>query len=301
MLKINRSYIPKNKSTSGGLDTFYPFRDTKLKSINEHTLLKFELCGVDIEALTKSVYDAMTKFGQYNYRLGRDENQLRIDKGYGGFGLTYNPELIEEVQSDIHEQVQGNPQSIKMVVEGKVNPFTQLPRKSESVFNLKNTHYDTYGMSYRTPASQHDYLGKFLDATKRTMVRSAVRIIYADEEGPVDGKPGVHWHTDESMTENLRVNIPLVTDPIFVLEQKDRDPVHLEKGHAYSWDTNILHRAYATEKQPIHRIHLMLGFSCWWDFNEATGDWEANEFFGKKHPKDMLVDGDVIPGLKLVN
>jgi hypothetical protein len=43
----------------------------------------------------------------------------------------------------------------------------------------------------------------------------------------------------------------------------------------------------------------MLGFSCWWDFDEESGTWSQNEFFNKKHPLDMLVDGDVIPGLRL--
>ena len=134
------------------------------------------------------------------------------------------------------------------------------------------------------------------------MVRSAVRIIYADQEGQVGDEKlaGVRWHKDESMFENLRVNIPLLTDPIFELEQEGYPPTHLEAGYAYSWDTHIMHRAYAKERLPKQRIHLMLGFSCWWDFNEETGNWTQNEFFGKKHPKDMLIDGDVIPNLQLL-
>ena len=109
-------------------------------------------------------------------------------------------------------------------------------------------------------------------------------------------------NTDESIFENLRINIPVETHPIFVLEQKGYPPQHLQANYAYSWNTSLLHRAYCTEKTeaPLYRTHIMLGFSCWWDFDEATETWTQNEFFGKKHPWDMLNDGEVIPGLKLV-
>jgi hypothetical protein len=62
-----------------------------------------------------------------------------------------------------------------------------------------------------------------------------------------------------------------------------------------------MHRAYAKTRTAPPRIHLMLGFSCWWDFDEKTNSWSTNEFAGKKHPVDMLVDGDIISGLKLLN
>ena len=115
-------------------------------------------------------------------------------------------------------------------------------------------------------------------------------------------RAGVAWHTDESIFENLRINIPVETHPIFVLEQKGYPPQHLQANYAYSWNTSLLHRAYCTERteSPLYRTHIMLGFSCWWDFNETTETWTQNEFFGKKHPWDMLNDGEVIPGLKLV-
>lgn len=299
MLKINVS-----KFTDGGypistaLDRLVPFRNSKVERTITQPMLKLAMPDVDVEQLKKSTYESMEIYGFWSYRLGMNGDQVRGDPGYGGIGLTYNPTHHELEQSNIHQQVQGNPKR----AEGKENPYTQLTRQESRIYSKRNSHYDTYGLSYRTPASKHGYLGTFLDSCKRTMVRSAVRIIYAEHEGPVgtDKYAGVTWHKDESMFENLRVNIPLVTDPIFELEQEGYPPHHLEAGYAYSWDTNILHRAYAKERAPKHRIHLMLGFSCWWDFNEETGDWSQNEFFGKKHPMDMLVDGDVIPGLQLV-
>jgi hypothetical protein len=275
----------------------YPYRNSKLKPVSQERLLKFAMPTLDLDALVKSTYGAMEKYGSWDYRIGMQDDQVKRDSGYGGIGLTYNPDHLDLANSDIHEQVQGNPNPAR----GMKNPFTKLNPLQNFLYAIPNSHYDTYSFCYRTPASRFEYLGKFLDSCKRTMVRSAVRIIYADRDGQVgdDKLAGVRWHRDEAMFENLRVNIPLVTDPVFVLEQQDCPPEHLEAGYAYSWDTDLLHCAYAKERVPKHRIHLMLGFSCWWDFDEETGSWAQNEFFGKKHPKDMLVDGDVIPGLEL--
>lgn len=293
MLKFNRDSLPPQYPISGSLDYRSPFKDSIIASVNTAPLIKLALDNVDFEQLTSSVKETLKIYGSWNYRLGGN----KIDAGYGGIGLSYNPVHSEVESANIHQQVQGNATPAK----SKANPFSMIEPEEQEMYSKKNSHYDTYGLSYRTPASKHGYLGKFLDTCKRTMIRSAVRVIYADQEGPVgDNKyAGVTWHRDEPMFVNLRVNIPLLTDPIFLLEQEGHPPTHLEAGYAYSWDTNIPHRAYAKERAPKHRIHLMLGFSCWWDFDEETGDWKQNEFFGKKHPKDMLIAGDVIPGLQL--
>lgn len=298
MLTFNRTQLPGDDTISTALNTLAPFRSSKILSVNKDPLLKLALDGVDFEQLKNSTNEALKIYGEWNYRLGIKDGVVKEDAGYGGIGLSYNPTHNELADANIHQQVQGNPKP----AQGKKNPFSALTTEESKIYSKRNSHYDTYGLSFRTPASKHGYLGTFLDSCKRTMVRSAVRIIYADQEGPVgnDKYAGVTWHTDEPMFENLRVNIPLVTDPIFELEQKGHPPVHLEAGYAYSWDTNILHRAYAKERAKKHRIHLMLGFSCWWDFDETTGDWKQNEFFGKKHPKDMLIDGDVIPNIRLL-
>ena len=162
--------------------------------------------------------------------------------------------------------------------------------------------FRSLGFVYRTPASHYKSLGTFLDSFKRTMVRTAIRIIYSEHEGPVgeDRYAGVTWHKDEAMACNLRINIPLITHPDYVLEQEGIPPRHLEAGYGYSWDTNTMHRAYALSRTAPPRIHIMLGFSCWWDFNEKKGNWTANKFAGKKHPMDMLFDGDIIEGIEFL-
>jgi hypothetical protein len=260
------------------------------------TFLKFKLPeDLNFELLVEDTKLAMEKYGAWNYRLNGGEGD-RKDQSYGGIGLTYNTGYID---GDIHEQIQGT--HTPGTADNVSNPYSLLSGE-DMPRNKRNTHYDTYGFVHRTPASRVGELGRFIDTFKRPMVRTAVRIIYAENEGPVgdDKFAGVTWHIDERMPINLRVNIPLVTHPDYVLEQQGFPPVHLEQGHAYTWDTNLLHRAYAQTRTAPPRIHLMLGFSCWWDFNEATQSWASNKFTGRKHPLDMLVDGDVIPGLQLI-
>lgn len=304
MLKIKATSILGTAPIVAALDRVAPFRQNKMQPVgNWPPLLKFSIDNFDNNAILKSVQDAMLQYGQWNYRIGETETgQIKTDSGYGGIGLTYNPNHVDGDAIDLHQQVQGNHRPGATGLDGK-NPFTILSASESQTHARRNTHYDTYGMCYRTPASKSGELGTFLNTFKRTMVRSAVRVIYADQIGQVgdDQLAGVRWHRDEPFFENLRINIPLLTNPLFVLEQEGHAPYHLEAGYAYTWDTNTLHRAYATARSevPMQRIHLMLGFSTWWDFDEQTGEWSQNEFFNKKHPLDMLADGDVIPGLQL--
>lgn len=304
MLKLNAQALNSIAPTVAALDARAHFRkSTLLPTGNYSPLLKFNIANFDTDLILQSVNEAIATYGQWNYRIGETEaGAIKVDNGYGGIGLTYNPNHVDGAEVDIHQQVQGNHKPGARGLEGK-NPFTILSDSETRSHSRKNTHYDTYGMCYRTPASKAGALGTFLNTFKRTMVRSAVRVIYADQSGQVGEEhlAGVRWHRDEPFFENLRVNIPLLTNPLFVLEQEGHAPYNLDAGYAYTWDTNTLHRAYATARSavPMQRVHLMLGFSCWWDFNEESGEWTQNEFFNKKHPLDMLAEGDVIPGLEL--
>ncbi len=305
---LNLRLAPDIRPVSGTLNNKAHFIDHDMQPRESRpALLKFSMPDVDFDLLIKDTLDAVKLHGLHQYRIGRDtEGNPKNDSGYLGMGLTYNPRHVDGRDVDPHQQVQGNHNPGAKGYQG-ANPFSRINGDEALTYSKKNTHYDTYSMCYRTPGSKHGYLGKFVDSFKRTMVRSSIRTIDAssrDGQTRVNGEQlaGVSWHTDESMFENLRINIPVVTDPIFVLEQQGSEPVHLQAGYAYTWDTGLLHRAYTTQitDQPVLRTHIMLGFSCWWDFDERTDTWRQNEFFGRKHPQDMLVDGDVIPNLQLI-
>lgn len=299
----NTDIIPNSMLTARYLDLIAPFKISNpecgvaLKR-DYAPLVKFELPkSVDFQQLTEDTLDALKTHGEWNYRLP-DRNLAKKDMSYGGLGLTYNPKHVDGETANVHEQVQGNHNPGTRHVS---NPYSNHSIESMPL-NKKNSHFDTLGFVYRTPASQHKSLGTFLNSFKRTMVRTAIRIIYSEHEGPVgEGKyAGVTWHKDEAMACNLRINIPIITHPDYVLEQEGGDPRHLEAGYGYSWNTNISHRAYALTKTAPPRIHIMLGFSCWWDFDEKKGTWTSNKFAGKKHPMDMLFDGDIIEGINFL-
>lgn len=292
---------PLNQTRANYFDSLAPFKVNQqtldVKPSREYpSLLKFQLPNsVNFQQLVDDTCEALKIYGEWNYRLAGEGHK---DLSYGGLGLTYNPAHVDGNSGNMHEQVQGNHNP---GTTGVANPFSTYASKHMPEIK-RNTHYDTFGFATRTPASQFKSLGTFLDSFKCTMVRTAIRIIYAEQEGPVgdDKYAGVTWHKDEPMTANLRMNIPLVTHPDYVLEQEGYDPLHLEPGYGYSWDTNTLHRAYAKTRTAPPRIHLMLGFSPWWSYNENFKVWNSNKFSGVKHPLDMLVDGDIIEGLKLI-
>ncbi len=295
--------IPNSMLTARYLDLVSPWKISNpdcgvATKRNYAPLIKFELPkSVDFKQLTEDTYGALKEYGEWNYRLP-DSSLVKKDMSYGGIGLTYNPLYLDSDTSNVHEQVQG---THKPGTRHVSNPFSNHAVSSMPL-NKKNSHFDTLGFVYRTPASQYKSLGTFLNSFKRTMVRTAIRIIYSEQEGPVgDGKyAGVTWHKDEAMACNLRINIPIVTHPDYVLEQEGGEPRHLEAGYGYSWDTNTSHRAYALTRTAPPRIHIMLGFSCWWDFDEKKGTWTSNKFAGKKHPMDMLFDGDIIEGINFL-
>jgi hypothetical protein len=309
MKTYNLDHCPEDSVVATYLDRQHHFRESSLKPQKDYApLVKFEITGIDFTRLVADTKESMRLHGLYNYRLGKfSDGNEKNDPAYLGMGLTYNPQQIGAENVDPHQQVQGNDNPGAKGYQG-TNPFTRLEGDEALTYSKKNTHYDTMSFCHRTPGSRYGALGDFCDSFKRSMIRSSIRTIFAEwsQHGAVriDGQrfAGVNWHTDESIFENLRVNIPIETDPIFVLEQQGYDPVHLEAGYAYTWDTGLLHRAYAKEQAstPKHRTHLMLGFCCWWDFDEETRTWSQNEFFGRKHPLDMLMDGDVIPGLQIV-
>jgi hypothetical protein len=297
------------------LEKLAPFikSDLTSKSITS-SLIKGQLTETDTDALIKDTLESVEIHGKYGYRLqGKDyQGNLRKDTGYLGMGLTHNPrhrDLSIDPLVDPHEQVQGNhwPNTTPGVLAySRINNATDRKRAA-----ILNSHYDTYSMGYRTEGSRYGYLGTFLDSIKRTLVRTSVRIINSGtNQGNVkieqQGQQlaGVGWHTDEQIFVNLRINIPILTNENFVLEQQFRKGqlFHLEAPYAYSWDTGEPHRAYAkiVTPEPFYRTHIMLGIAPWWDFDEETHTWTKNEFHGRKHPLDMLVDGDVIPGFKLI-
>jgi len=148
----------------------------------------------------------------------------------------------------------------------------------------KNTYSDTLGFSWRTPASQHGLLGEFLDSSPRTHVRGRVVTLRHPQ--------GVHWHTDESIFYNTRINIPVYSTISCKAYIGDKSWFWNNPGNMYCWDTGIPHKIDIIDYDGVgERTAIVCGFSPWWDFNQETQIWKKNEFYGVAHPLEIFDSG----------
>jgi hypothetical protein len=282
--KFIQADVPDNMTVFAHLARKTPYRAAVRGMAEQHRAYRFLEIGLPdglVEKLRSSVLDAMSMFGHSGWR-----RKDGVSPTYGGFSLAFNPDHQDNLDPNVSSL--GTPQNASDKFY-----YNQRARNLPA----KNSYFDSYGFRRRTPASQHSELGGFLDALRRPLVRSRVGIIYGERVDPTDEnyRANSGWHRDEPIYENLRVNIPLQTDPNFVFEIEGEPPRHLEVGKAYSWDTHIPHRVYCSGPTKLERIHLVLGVAPWFDYDADDDSWHANEFFGRKHPFDLLLTGRIHP------
>jgi hypothetical protein len=252
-------------------------RLTKLnKNIIESDITDVEIdINLDIEKLKQSLLNQM----EIHKPVGWQTKDTSVNF-YKSLSITSNPNH----QDDIDENVSsiGTPKN-------STGEFYYNQIKNHKF--LRDSYYDTYGFTKLTDIAKQGELGKLISKIKRTIIRSRISTIEGSSV-PIDNETG--WHRDESIFINLRLNIPITTSDEFFFEMKDVKPYNLKLGKLYSWDTNIPHRVSSHTTTDNNRTHLVIGVSPWYDYNKVSNAWTPNEFFGKKHPFDMLYDGDII-------
>jgi hypothetical protein len=221
----------------------------------------------------------------------------RTTGGYLSLSLTHNPELNDPGITDVHQSTLGT----------SVNRQSEFYYGSTSRFlGLRNTYFDTYGFRVLTPAARIGALGEFLSQCRLSLIRSRLSVLFGDE-GPVPF--GIGWHRDESVFENLRINIPLETVASYKLQveheadqpredSKSMSTHHLAAGRAYTFDTHLPHRVFPTRRSKVRRVHLVLGFSPWLRYYSRGQAWEPNEYYGRVHPFDIVRSGGLHPDLR---
>ena len=230
----------------------------------------------NLESLQLSVADVLEKYKPIGWQTKTQNTNY-----YKSLSLRYNPNHQDNLDENYSSV--GTPKNI---------PGEFFYNQTHNHSYLKDSYYDTYGFIKPTACSLEGELGKFLSNIKRTVVRSRISTIIASEQ-PNDPKAG--WHRDEEIFVNLRLNIPITTSKEFYFEMDNVQPYNLELGNIYSWDTNIAHRVFANNRTENKRTNLIIGCSPWLDYIPEENAWVKNEFFGKKHPFDMLLDGDILP------
>ena len=155
----------------------------------------------------------------------------------------------------------------------------------------KDTYYDTYGLSTVHPIVKKHY-DTFLECVDLPPTRSRVMWEYPRHEKG--------WHVDEVLWCAIRFNIPLVTEPSYVLEIDGTDEYdnsltltkHLEVGKVYMWNTRIKHRVRDMGGAKKPRVHIVAAFIPW--FEKDNNDWKPNKYFGIQ-PLDMIKSKMIFP------
>lgn len=251
-----------------------------------------EVVRVALNIEPSLLIEAVSKI-EARYRLGVfASSEVQTDFSYENLSLTFNPAH----DGDPHHSTLGS---------SKLSQNEHFYANRETLFKVgqvRDSYYDTYGFRMATPAATQE-LGFLTRRFKRSLVRSRLSIIRAGHLQPSSFMWG--WHKDETVFENLRVNIHVTDSDAHRIQimREDRMPLNMwdsalaehkfEVGFAYSWDTNMPHRACAIGMPSHDRAAIVYGVSPWFDYDETSG-WVPNEFFGKKHPLQMLVDGDVL-------
>ena len=248
--------------------------------------------------LNKNLVSAKTKSVEIDLNLDTD----KLEQSVNNILQTYNPRgwQTKSQTVDFYKSISltSNPNHQDNIDETVSSIGTPKNEMGDFYYNqthrhkfLKDSYYDTFGFTKLTPAAKIGELGNLISKIKRTIVRSRISTIVG-ETAPIDNTSG--WHRDEPVFINLRLNIPVTTSDEFFFEMKDVKPYNLKVGKLYSWDTNLPHRVSSSVNTSNTRTHLVIGVSPWYDYDRENDTWAPNEFFGNKHPFDMLIDGDII-------
>jgi hypothetical protein len=252
-----------------------------------------EVCRISLPVSLAYLQAACSRIEQtYGLRGFTSSDGVAKDPDYASISLSYNPACNE-------------PENYSTLGSSKLTQrehYFATPETLAKVGGARDSYYDTYGFRFPTrPASIE--ISELIISAKRSAIRARISTIRGGRSTPAGFFWG--WHKDEPVFENLRVNIHVTASPANRIQimREDRMPQgphepiseHVfEPGYGYSWDTNLPHRACNTTPDTADRTAIILGFSPWFDYNPETDEWAPNEFFGKKHPLQMLVDGDVL-------
>lgn len=297
MNKIYLRDVPLNLTTFSYIREVSDWRETARKcrpSRKYPDVIEFESSWIDFTKLRESVSDGFKTFGEYGWIRTSGENNT-----YTGVSLVYNPDHQDGI--NIHQSTLGTP---------KNDVGQYFWNKTDGHAVKKNSYFDTYGFRLPTPFAQTGYVGELLQSFNLSPIRSRVSNIHAIEpvvkvanpDDPIKNPQGYdkRWHKDETIFENVRMNIPIQSAPEFMFELDGHDPQHLEVGKLYTWDTYKEHGVFALENTGACRTHMVLGFSPWWRYDAQDESWNKNEFYGK-HPWDMYYDGDICSKLVMSN
>lgn len=283
--------VPPGRTVFGWLSEQYKLKEASqdVKSpLAPGDILDLPL-SISVDRLAVNVARLIAEFGLHGF-VSKDYAETAPD--YANQSLTYNPDS----NTPPERSTLGSERLTR------AQHYYATPQTIQSIGEVRGSYYDSYGFRVATPGAVK-HLSELLGLLKRSQVRSRLSVIRGNRPDPSGFAWG--WHRDESVFENLRINIPLTNCPQYILQISrsmdfpSRPGAHIvdyqaKPGRMYSWDTHLPHRACAVDVPAVDRTSIVLGISPWFDYDPVQDGWFPNEFFGKKHPHQMLLDGDVL-------
>jgi hypothetical protein len=275
MIECKLSDVEQHQSTVDYLTELGAFSDEiNNKSLQNYTFNEFSLAELglpDYKEILESVIKIKNEIGIVPWRTGETAS-----KEYKGFSITHNPDYFDKEVS-VYHQTWGS------------KLLSQSYARGNGIGNhefIKNTYYDSYSFRKILPVISN-HLGFVLDKFSCPLIRSRVAFYNMFSKHPNNNG----WHIDEMPTHLFRINIPLQTSEEYVIDIEGQDEFgnsyslknkHLEVGKAYVWNTRIPHRVAINKfcKNSKDRIHLVLGFSPWFDYNTELDSFVSSKLFG---------------------
>ena len=240
----------------------------------------------DYNELLNEVRESLKQYGSFYFNYKGRESQFT---SYLSTALTWNPQSIDSLSNDPHQSSLGS----SKYSAGNSTDY-------ENIDAEKNSYADTYSFNKRTPISEIGLLNNLLNSFERTIIRSRISVIKANEIESTNIK--YLWHQDESIFINLRVNIPVQSSENYVIQFLDEvdsvakiSEIELAPGKAYVYDTQKYHRPFCKKISNLDRINIICGVSPWFDYHSESNSWHSNEFYGEVHPFDMFQEGHISP------
>lgn len=149
-------------------------------------------------------------------------------------------------------------------------------------------------LCFRKPIEEIDSLPelkRIIEWFGRPVVRATLRII--------DGKNTYKtlndlagMHKDQPPEMAVRINLCIQATDAYGLQYEGLEPLKYKSGDHKVVNTDFNHRVYVEEPEDSYRIHIILDVLPWLDYDPVEDAWAPNEFWNKKHPYDMILDGD---------
>jgi len=213
---------------------------------------------------------------------------------YGSISLTYNPSAVDQGNRSVYHQTLGS----DLFGDSSQKYYQSLvgPRRKAS---LRNTLADSFAINKVVDLNGFSNLKKLIDSVRLTKIRSRISCLFGSRSDA--HKFPQKWHNDESVMVNLRINIPVQSSFHYGIEikthsdqgQEMHESFFLKVGYAYVYNTNLVHRPFFIGQPDIDRINLIIGVSPWWQFDEGSGYWYSNEFYGEAHPFEIFKMGGI--------